>query len=223
MICKECGKPIDDDSKFCRYCGKEASHAPSVEPAPQPKEVKEVGKDMEDLLKDSRLIGYTFKNWWLINLSGIIAIGFWSLFFLYTLYSWIYSPIEGFNYGGSFHWPPFIVLVTKLVLYGSIIAGIYGYCLPALNKLKQIRKAGFYDEGGLLGNGFLWGIFFGILLLVVVVMSLPSGFTDIVDWVMVLIIAILPFFSAMYFCFTSNKILSNPERHLLERREIELN
>lgn len=34
MYCKSCGKQIDEDSAFCRYCGAQQAQPPAVSPAP---------------------------------------------------------------------------------------------------------------------------------------------------------------------------------------------
>lgn len=212
MICIECGRAIDDDSKFCRYCGKEVNNAQSVELTNQPEEIEKEERK-EDLLKDSRLIGYTFKNWWLIHTSGIVAIGFWTLFFAISIYSLMESNDQ---------FLPWVGLV-QIAIYGFLMVGIYGYCLPALKKLYQLRSVGFYDQGGILGGGYGWGLFYGMGFLVTFSMLIIDfSFSDITFWGVAFFTAFLPFIPVIYFCFISQKILSNPEDHLLERREIEL-
>jgi hypothetical protein len=67
MYCKECGKPIDDDSKFCRYCGKNLSE---IIKNPQQKTNEDIliskethkSNEAESIKKESSIDSQTLKN-----------------------------------------------------------------------------------------------------------------------------------------------------------------
>lgn len=151
MFCKQCGKSIDDDSKFCRYCGAEQE---SSEKRPSTNKVEIAGNvnaqisptfpNLTSFIKEHSVLVIVYTLWFLTNLILLLSGSGHNHFWPYIHKTGGYY--DRFYQGGTYvkettkidwnlkyyGWPEFIVYIAIVPLVLFIIYKAY-------NKYEQYQ------------------------------------------------------------------------------------